>query len=256
MRAKAEAEKKETRSPKRATARAAAKLGLLSGAALGMSAGEVMATIIDFGSIPITLNWGASSSVSTNLNLDGVGGNELTLAGSQMNMMGSVGIVAPGMGATLNVLTNGSSFISPVAYGALIGTQPSSSFAQPGMGGIPLLQVMYNMMAMTYSTVGSFNLGSPQYIGFQFSYMSTLVNAWALLNITGPGFPTSIELLAGSFEDSGGAIAAGVGAPVPEPGTGGLVALGLGALGVRSMRLRKKEREEAAARNSEEPSTV
>ncbi len=247
---RAESKPRETTSPKRSATRRAAELGLLSGAALGMSAGEVMATIIDFGPVPTLLSWGTSGSASTNLNLEGLGPDDLALRGTADPgmMRGRVDVVSPGMMITLNVLTNGSSFVRALAYGALIGTQPSSSFAQPGM--IPFLRVMYNMMLSTYTTQGSFNFSSPQYFGFQFYNGTTLVNAWGLLNITGGPLATQVELLAGSFEDSGGAIAAGAGAPMPEPGTGVLAALGLGALGVRSMRLRKKERAARAARES------
>ncbi len=115
---RAESKPRETTSPKRSAARRAAELGLLSGAALGMSAGEVMATIIDFGPIPTVLSWGTSGTASTNLNLDSTGADDLRLLGTaSLGMMrGRVDFRSPMM-ITLNVLTTArvSSGLSPTA---------------------------------------------------------------------------------------------------------------------------------------------
>jgi hypothetical protein len=237
--------------PSRSKAANLAKLGLLSGAALGMSSGEVMATVIDFGSIPASLSWGASSSARVDLDLatDSSSQNDLAIQGLGNGMVNGVGLVSPGMGITFNVLASGM-FVTPLLAGASIGTQPSSSWAQPMGGAVSFLRVMY--MNGNYVPQGSFSFGSPQYFGFQFSYNMTLVNAWGLLQITGPNVPTQIQLLSGAFEDSGMAIQAGQ-ASVPEPGSGGLLALGLGALGVHSMRRRAKQRRDAL-RRAEAPS--
>ena len=160
---------------------------------------------------------------------------------------GSAALANPGMSTTVNVLTTGSGFILPLALGASIGTSPYSSFVAAGGMGVPFLEVTYNTTAMTYTTNGLFNISSSLYFGFQFDHMGSFVNAWGLIHIGGiaGGYPTSLNFIRGAFEDSGGSIPAGQEAP--EPGTAGLMMLGLGALGVHGMRKRKKERKAASA---------
>ena len=234
---------------RRKKAQKIAKVGLMSGAALGMSHTDVMATIIDLSGMPVNLVWGTTGMSMSNVNLDGSGNMmDFKIQGSVMMNLGRAALVDPGMSTTVNVLTTGGGFILPVALGASIGASPYSSFVTvSGMAGIPFLEVNYDNMAMTYTTNGSFNISSSLYFGFQFDHMGTLVNAWGLIHISGivGGYPTGLEFTDGAFEDSGAPIAAGQDAP--EPGTAGLMLLGLGALGVMGMRNRKKQREAASA---------
>ncbi len=245
---------------KRASGRAIARVGLLSGVVLGMTPSDVMATIVDFSGVPLTLAWGTSAKANTSLNLDSSTNSlgysqNLVLSGShKFKMNKSIGFVSlaavMGMNAVLNALTTGSGYVRAIATGALIGSAGYSNFTAAG-NGLPFL----NVSATTGSTsvMGTVPLSSSFYFGFQFFHMSTLVNAWARAHISGSTvggagpFPFNLTLWAGAFEDSGGSIAAGA-AAITEPDTAGLTMLGLGALGVHALRRRKRERQHSTKR--------
>lgn len=234
--------------PKTGTAGRLAKLGLMSGAALGMSTGDVMAGIIDFTAVFQDVDWGTSNSNTSSFNLNSTGGIDIKLFGSDNDMnFAEAGVIGFGM-ASFQILTNGGGFVQRLNFSDSIGSQ---TFVDPGMGGIDFLSVM-EAMGM-YMTNGSFPLGGSYYFGFQFMSGASTFNAWAKVRIDGDGmggmFPLMLTFIEGAYEDDPSmTIMAGWTTLVPEPGTAGLTALGMGALGVHGMRRRKQQRAKAQAK--------
>ncbi|MCH7706995.1 MAG: PEP-CTERM sorting domain-containing protein [Myxococcales bacterium] len=233
---------------KTGTAGKLAKVGLLSGAALGMSTGDVMAGIIDFTVGFQDVYWGTSNSNTSSFDLNSMGGTDIKLFGSNDGAnFAEAGVIGFGM-AAFQVLTNGSGFVQRLNFGDSIGTQ---IFVDPGAGGIDFLSVM-EMMNM-YMTNGSFALSGSYYFGFQFMSGTNTFNAWAKVRIDGDGmggmFPLMLTFIEGAYDDDPTmSIQAGITTLIPEPGTAGLTALGMGVLGVHGMRRRKQQRAKAEAR--------
>lgn len=235
---------------KTGTAGKLAKVGLMSGAALGMSTGDVMAGIIDFSVGFQNVYWGTTSSKTSSFDLNSMFGIDIELFGSH-SASGSdgnaaAGVRGPGMGVSFNLLTTGMGFVQALNFGYSIGTT-KQTFVNPMMG-VDFLSV--NEMMGMYMTNGSFALGGSYYFGFQFSSNGSVFNAWAKVRIDGGGgmFPLELTFIEGAYDDDPTmSIQAGITTLIPEPGTAGLTALGMGALGVHGMRRRKQERAKAEA---------
>ncbi len=237
---------------KTGTAGKLAKLGLMSGAALGMSTGDVMAGIIDFVVTGQTVTWGTSSINSSSFDLNSMGVFDINLFATQGTNMGDPFGVAGvrelvGMDS-FNLLTNGMMQVQRLNFSDIIGAT-TQAFVDAMMG-INFLSVMDIMGA--YTTNGSFPLGGSYYFGFQLMSGASTFNAWAKVRVDGDGMdgmlPFSVTFIEGAYDnDPSMTIRAGITTLIPEPGTAGLTALGMGALGVHGMRRRKQQRAKAEA---------
>jgi hypothetical protein len=133
----------------------------------------------------------------------------------------------------------------------------SSGAPGSGLGSFASGHIHLKLRSTGFSTVGGdFNrtdgrwtAGVPGFAGFAIptnTYSSTarMNYGWVELefNVDGSGFPDSITLLAGAFDNTPDEPVTTPGSPptsTPEPGTAGLMLLALGAAGVTALRRRK-----------------
>ena len=88
---------------------------------------------------------------------------------------------------------------------------------------------------------GSFTLGFKGNLG-----IGTGQPGWFQVSF-GSGWGDDITFLAGAIETTGSTIHVGTSAAVPEPAAGGLIALGLLAMGARGVRRSRRNRKQAAS---------
>lgn len=198
-----------------------------------LSASAANATIIYFN--PETkITSGNSASGDVYWNIDGVGGDEVTLGNSFSTFEGN-----PYFYKYLTAPAGGFYVVS--SSGNLLGLAAGQTISEyDGRGFISSISsVIYNGSLANVANISS---GVSTYIGFQFNPSGTVLFGWANVTLTnGDGFGTFV-INEWAYDDTGASIQTGQTSAVPEPATYalGLGALALGAAGLRRMRQRKR----------------
>ena len=193
------------------------------------TASAANATIIYFNT-PITSDNDTVGNVAWNI--DGVGGDEVTLGNSSSTFEGNTYfykyLTAPAGG-----------FYVVSSSGNLLGLAAGQTIYTGGFTS-SISSVIYNGSLANVANISS---GVSTYIGFRFNPSgSTELYGWANVTLTnGNGFGTFV-INEWAYDDSGSSIQTGQTSAVPEPATYalGLGALALGAAGLRRMRQRKR----------------
>ena len=193
------------------------------------TASAANATIIYFNT-PITSDNDTVGNVAWNI--DGVGGDEVTLGNSSSTFEGNTYfykyLTAPAGG-----------FYVVSSSGNLLGLAAGQTIYTGGFTS-SISSVIYNGSLANVANISS---GVSTYIGFRFNPSGTEeLFGWANVTLTnGDGFGTFV-INEWAYDDSGSSIQTGQTSAVPEPATYalGLGALALGAAGLRRMRQRKR----------------